>query len=300
MKIINDPGDLKDNRLWKDAGYWEKAWQRERRHSLYGIQKPERSGWEWWDRRADSFANRTAGESDRQRQAGVIRILDRYHFLEPDLDVLDIGCGPGNYALLLARRVKKVVALDPSPRMLAILQQRAAEEGITNIEPVCLAWEEVDLEEQGWKGRFGLVFATMTPGIHDGETLQKMAAASGRGCFYSGSAFWDDPAQKELWRRLFQTEIPPIPADIFYIFHLLYAWGYYPSLELRRMSARREMACAEAVEGLALAMAPYLDITAPVRDEIKRMIEEMSADGCFLQERRMVEGSVTWEVGSEK
>lgn len=298
MKAVKDSGSFENNRLWTDAEYWEKAWQRERRSSLFGIQQPERSGWEWWDQRADGFANRTGGESERQRQAGIIQLLDQYHFLEPDIEVLDIGCGPGNYALQLARRVKKVVALDPSPRMLAILQQRAAEEGITNIETICLTWEEVDLEELGWKDCFGLVIAAMTPGINDGETLKKMVVASNRGCYYNGFASCDEPLQNELWRHLFQREMPPFPADLFYIFHLLYAWGYCPSLELKRRYSRREMTSTEAVEWLSLAMAPYLEITEQIRNEIIKVVGKISEEGGVYKERQIVEGSIIWDVNS--
>jgi SAM-dependent methyltransferase len=300
MRVVNSPGDFEDNRFWTDAEYWERAWQRERRSSLFGIQQPERSGWEWWDKRADSFTNRTKGEAEFQRQQEVIKLLDQCHFLDPEIEVLDIGCGPGNYALQLARRVKKVVALDPSPRMLDILQQRAAEEGITNIETIRLTWEEVDLGELSWKGRFGLVLAAMTPGINDGETLKKMVAASNHGCYYSGFACCDEPAQNELWQRLFQREMPPIPADIFYAFHLLYAWGYCPSLNLKRRESRREMTFEEAVTRLALAMAPYLEITEQIKNEIIKVVEETSEEGIFYQERLIIEGNMTWDVNSEQ
>ena len=212
--------------------------------------------------------------------------------------MLDIGCGPGNYALPLARRVKKVVALDPSPRMLAMLQQRAAAAGIANVETVCATWEEVDLQERGWQERFGLVLAAMTPGINDAATLKKMLAASQRGCYYNGLAWCDDPAQEKVWRHLLQTEMPPIPADIFYVFHLLHAWGYGPSLELKRMSTRREMARLEAVDGLAEAMAPYLEVTETVRNEIGKVVEGMSPDGYYYHERQFVEGMMTWDVNS--
>jgi len=298
MSDVNDQDSFElDNRLlWRDAERWEKAWQQERRHSLYGVQQPERSGWEWWDRRAEGFASQTGDESWRQRQEQLIRTFEQQNFLGPDVEVLDIGSGPGNYALRLAGMVKKVVALDPSPKMLAILQERAAAAGITNIEPVCFTWEEVDLARRGWRGRFGLVLAAMTPGIHDVETLQKMLAASNNGCFCNGLTWCYDPSQAKLWRRLFQTEMPPIPADIFYIFHLLHAWGYSPAIELKRMDTRREMPRDRAVEGLAIAMAPYLEMTEQIEREIIGTVEEMSQDGRYYQERSFVEGVMTWQV----
>lgn len=282
--------------LWGDAGFWEQAWQQERRYSLYGRQQPERSGPGWWDRRAARFAASTGSEDGRRRVAEVLHMLGRQAALQPDAEVLDIGCGPGNYALPLARRVRKVVALDPSEGMLAILKQKAAAEGITNIETVCQPWEEVDLDRLGWRGRFDLVLAAMSPGIHDVPTLQKMLAASRHSCFFSGFSRREDPAQRELWRRLFQEEMPSFAADVLYVFHLLHAWGYYPSLELACRRSRREQDPIEAVDELEEAFAPFLEVTSQIRQEISRLVGEMSREGRFCQERVFVEGNLAWSV----
>ena len=53
---------------------------------------------------------------------------------------LDIGAGAGRYALPLALRVREVVALDPSPGMLAALRQQAAEHGIANVREIEARW----------------------------------------------------------------------------------------------------------------------------------------------------------------
>ena len=56
--------------------------------------------------------------------------------LSKGMDVLDVGCGPGFWALPAAKivgRDARVLACDISPKMLAAAKQRAAAEGITNI-----------------------------------------------------------------------------------------------------------------------------------------------------------------------
>jgi ubiquinone/menaquinone biosynthesis C-methylase UbiE len=45
--------------------------------------------------------------------------------------VLDVGTGTGRYALKLAREGATVTALDPSPEMMAVAQQRAQDEGLS-------------------------------------------------------------------------------------------------------------------------------------------------------------------------
>ncbi len=58
----------------------------------------------------------------------------------PDEDWLDIGAGAGRYALPLALRVREVIALDPSPGMLAALREQATEHGINNVRAVEGRW----------------------------------------------------------------------------------------------------------------------------------------------------------------
>ena len=54
--------------------------------------------------------------------------------------VLDIGAGGGRYAVPLARVARRVVALDPSPAMLALLRAGMVETGLTNVEVVEARW----------------------------------------------------------------------------------------------------------------------------------------------------------------
>jgi len=53
---------------------------------------------------------------------------------------LDIGAGAGRYALPLARHVREVVAIEPSPGMAAALAEVAAEHGIANVRQVAARW----------------------------------------------------------------------------------------------------------------------------------------------------------------
>jgi molybdenum cofactor cytidylyltransferase len=58
----------------------------------------------------------------------------------PDDTWLDIGAGAGRYALPLAVHVREVIALDPSPSMLAGLRELMSEFGIANVRPVEGRW----------------------------------------------------------------------------------------------------------------------------------------------------------------
>jgi len=48
--------------------------------------------------------------------------------------VMDFGCGPGFYTIELAKKAKKVMAVDLSPEMLKKAQNKAVKAGVKNIE----------------------------------------------------------------------------------------------------------------------------------------------------------------------
>ena len=68
--------------------------------------------------------------------------------VRPDDVVLDIGAGGGRYAVPLARVARRVIALDPSPAMLALLRAGIAETGVENVEVVEARWPVPPLERQ--------------------------------------------------------------------------------------------------------------------------------------------------------
>lgn len=53
---------------------------------------------------------------------------------------LDVGAGGGRYALGLARQVRRVLAVEPSEGMRAVLAETGAEHGIANVEVIAESW----------------------------------------------------------------------------------------------------------------------------------------------------------------
>jgi len=65
--------------------------------------------------------------------------------LDPEDIVLDCGCGPGRIAIQAAKRVKKVICLDSSEKMLEECRKNCAAANITNVEFVLANWQETEI-----------------------------------------------------------------------------------------------------------------------------------------------------------
>jgi ubiquinone/menaquinone biosynthesis C-methylase UbiE len=60
--------------------------------------------------------------------------------IKPKASVLDFGCGPGSYSLIVSKYVGesgKVYALDIHPLAVQRVQEAALKKGLTNIETIC-------------------------------------------------------------------------------------------------------------------------------------------------------------------
>lgn len=74
----------------------------------------------------------------RQREEDCKTLLEELD-LKPGQVVCDMGCGNGFYTLQIARLVGdegRVLAVDIQPEMLHLLDARAKQEGISNVEPI--------------------------------------------------------------------------------------------------------------------------------------------------------------------
>ncbi len=61
--------------------------------------------------------------------------------------VMDFGCGPGYFTVDLAKKAKKVVAVDLSPEMLKKAQRKAEKDGVKNIQFLQSNGTSIQLED---------------------------------------------------------------------------------------------------------------------------------------------------------
>lgn len=152
---------------------------------------------------------------------------------------LDIGAGAGRYALPLARTVRRVIAIDPSPGMLGALREDAAAHAIANLDVVEGRWPD-DMAAVG-----PLPCADVALMAHVGADveaigpfLEAMERAARRTCVAvlmerppaaAAEPFWP-PVHGEA-----RVQLPALPAFV----DLLAARGRQPRVERAVVERRR-------------------------------------------------------------
>jgi Predicted S-adenosylmethionine-dependent methyltransferase involved in bacterial cell division len=146
--------------------------------------------------------------------------------------VLDIGAGPGIYAVPLAIQGCRVTVVEPSPVMRKALEENMRESKVAGITIIPKRWEDVTARELD--GPFDVVIASYSLTMMDmGEALLKMQAC----CTGTIHLFWfmTSPAwvqvNRDLWPLLHGGEFPGEPtAD--WLWQILCEMGIYANVEI--------------------------------------------------------------------
>ena len=93
----------------------------------------------------DSVAGRLGkdyvpGQSWKSVAEALLRLM-------PPMVIADLGAGEGTFALLLAQRAKKVIAVDTSAKMIEVAREQALRHGVKNIEYRLGDMEEVPIQD---------------------------------------------------------------------------------------------------------------------------------------------------------
>lgn len=115
---------------------WAKLWRLLATHDIQTGAEGEAQMVERWRRVAREIDATTA-----RRPGAPNPLLDfLLSRLLPEMTVLDIGAGIGRWTVPIARKVRKVTAVEPLSGMREVLQERLASLGITNVALVDAPW----------------------------------------------------------------------------------------------------------------------------------------------------------------
>lgn len=181
--------------------------------------------------------------------------------------VLDIGAGPGTFAIPLATRGCTVTVVEPSDVMREALAERIVSEKISGISIIPKRWEDVSAEELGEP--YDVVIASYSLTMMDiAEAVERMQ----RCCKGTVHLFWflTPPAwakvNQDLWPLIHSGEFPGEPtAD--WLFMVLFEMGIYANLTVETKSPASSFATFEEA---ADEYIQRLNCTTSAHEEIVR------------------------------
>ncbi|MBU1169156.1 MAG: class I SAM-dependent methyltransferase [Proteobacteria bacterium] len=278
---------------------WERIWDyaQERSPLKKRLIRSEQDRITRWDRMAEDFARRTDCSSASQARETIMEMFKAEGALRPGIRILDVGGGPGNWAIPLSKTAGHVTVVEPSSKMVEILDKRIQEENIQNISVIQRRWEDVDVEAEGLSSQYDLVIAAMTPGVHNRTTLDTLIKASRKFCYMSSfSGLGRLTGVKELWEIVFNEILEENPGDIIYPFNLIYAMGYHPKLTFSFREKGQDMSEDEAQTYLLEFFLDYTDDSQEIREKVDAYIKTRSVNNRFSTRREICQGHMLWKV----
>jgi SAM-dependent methyltransferase len=172
------------------------------------------------------LAQRFAQDPERSDDAALAALLE----LAREGDTwLDIGSGGGRYALPLARRVGHVIAVDPSPAMLAVLREGMARHAIGGIAIVEGRWPQLapprPAADVALMAHVGYDIEAIVPFVTAAEDSARRlcVAVMGEGAMTTAASLLWEPVHGEP-----RALLPALPEMI----SLLLALGRLPAVSL--------------------------------------------------------------------
>lgn len=254
-----------------------------------------------WNQRAEFWKKeRTNNRKGDERVISAVNFLEQRGLLQSGYDVVDIGCGPGRFAAAFAKRVNSVVGLDISEKMVEHGMEHIRAEGLANAVLRTCDFQTLDIEKEGYKGAFDLVFSSMTPAIHGMSGLMKSMEICRGWCCHITHLSGRNLLREQIMQEVFgRKPSQQWTGRWFYaLFNVLFLMGYHP--ETSYENRRQQIWISpdeEYVEFIMEHMLPAQEVTAENAKKILDwLLAHRNADGLLEEITDSSYGRILWDV----
>ena len=265
-QCIENPNDVK----------WEEFW----------AERLENKVNKDWDKAAPGFYKRT--RKDDYQDALFDKLI-----LDENDSVLDVGCGEGSVTIPIARRVKKVIGLDSSPKMLEYLEKRALDNKIDNIESILKPIEEIKYDEIG-DVDVVVCSRSLNGIIPIREVLMELDKIASKYVFITIFGPENKKIEKDFDKELgVKTEDFP---DYNYFFNILFNMGIYANIERFDLNNYREYDSIEdAMDNGKFRLDLYSDDEkALLKEYLERILTKDEKTGKYYNVKDKADWIMVW------
>ncbi|MBC3887024.1 methyltransferase domain-containing protein [Acetobacterium paludosum] len=249
---------------------------------------------EMWDSMAQQFSDY---EMPTTESSNLMRIIDEKKMLNADSSVLDVGCGAGKFSFALANNCHHVTGLDLSPKMVEKATQKKRESAKKNVDFFVNDWHASDLESLGYKGKFDLVIANMTPAVRNAQTFLKLNEASKGYCVLTKPIKRIDPVSDAIKEMLEISEKKEsADMEVLYAFEILWLQGILPEMYYEEQIWNMKKPIEAAYKLYANRMKSYRELTRIEENKIKDYLISISEDGFVAENVNTTITTICWKV----
>lgn len=249
---------------------------------------------EMWDSMAQEFAE---FEMPTKENSFLIKMIAEKNLINKDGSVLDVGCGAGKYSFALSDTCHQVTGLDLSPKMIEKATEKKDELRKENVEFFVNDWHASDLESMGYKRKFDLVIANMTPAVRNAETFLKLNEASKGHCVLTKPIKRKDPVSDAI-REMLGIEEKKESADIevLYALELLWLQGMLPEMHYEEQLWDMKKPVDAAYKLYANRMKSYRALTQGEETKIRDYLVSIATDGFVEENVKTTIVTICWKV----
>jgi len=284
-----------DNVFTKE--FWINEWEKIKQNDTFNVHKGF-SGPEFWDKASLSYNTDNEEISSRKMQRSI-DIFKANNCLFPGIKILEIGCGTGLFARELAKQGAIVTAIDFSSGMLKRFKEDTPASLKKNITIMHMDWKKADLKKLGWKNRFDLVIAFMSPAVSTPETLFKMMEASNNACAVKGwAAKRSHPILDDLWEKIMGNRLDDKPLSLIIKFNLLFSMGFFPELYCDPIAWEQKISVKEEInKKLAFFKRTSDRPEHELKEIIKNHLSSIANDSqTIIKKHRGMTATVFWKI----
>ena len=218
----------------------------------------------------------------------IIFELKERKILRKDRTLLDIGCGPGTYAIPMSSHVKQIDCIDSS---MGMLNRLLAERDWNNVKNISVKLE--DWRDRVSRKTHDVVFTSLCPPTNTPESILKMENCALKECVYISSANKDPVLSKDLWKRLgknysfegYNTRYP---------FEFLKECGRNPSLKMFSDEIVTDRSLEEAVQDEIKRLSVYTKVDEETQKIIMDVYSDHAEDSRIIVKSKLNLGLLTW------
>lgn len=203
-----------------------------------------------FERWAREYHQQSFTEEGKQRSGRIIGWIENQGVSFDGLSILDIGAASGIFTIPFATKGATVTAVEPSELLVSLMKETIPASLTSSIDIVSERFEDISIQDKGWKKKYDFAFASMCPAISNWETIEQAISTARKYVYISTMAGSREHTLIDELKEVLGVYPSYNAGDMGYIQQLLYLKDYSYTTLITKETSYMEMPVEEVVDKL--------------------------------------------------